>query len=77
MRHMQEEREDHDAHVVQAREVFRSCGFTLAAMQYPRPPEALAGLKRFNRVPEDWEHPFAWGYFPNAYMRDNWRKYYG
>jgi hypothetical protein len=68
--------EPHDAHVTAAHKVFRDCGFTLAAMQFPRPPEALSGLKHFNRVADDWKHPFAWNYFPNAYMRDNWRKYY-
>lgn len=69
-------REPHDAHVRQATKLFRDCGFTLAAMQFPRPAEALAGLKRFNGLPETWNAPVAWGYFPNAYFRDNWRKYY-
>jgi hypothetical protein len=69
--------EPHDAHVVKANEVFRSCGFTLSAMQYPRPPEALAGLKRFNGVADSFKEPFAWRFFPNAYLRDNWERYYG
>lgn len=73
---MEIEAEPHDAHVVAANKIFRDCGFTLAAMKYPRPPEALAGLRRFNRAPDGWAHPPAWEYFPNAYMRDNWRKYY-
>lgn len=60
-----------DAHVKAALKIFRSAGFTLAAMQYPRPPEALAGLKRFNGVPDDMTVLIAWHYFPNAYMRDN------
>lgn len=71
------EPEPHDAHVVLATKLFRDCGFSLAAMQYPRPPEALAGLMKFNRCPEGFKPPVAWHYFPNAYMRDNWRKYYG
>lgn len=68
--------EQHDAHVTAARKVFRDCGFELSAMQYKRTPEALAGLRRFNRVPDGWKHPFAWGYHPNAWMRDNWQRYY-
>ncbi len=68
--------EQHDAHVQAARKIFRDCGFDLSAMQYPRCAEALAGLKRFNGVPEGMAVPLAWHYFPNAYMRDNWRKYY-
>ena len=71
------EPEPHDAHVVQATKLFRDCGFTLAAMQFPRCADALAGLRRFNRVPEGHPVPVAWNYFPNAYMRDNWRRYYG
>ena len=71
------EPEPHDAHVQAAHKVFRDCGFTIAAMQYPRCPEALAGLKRFNRLTPETKVPPAWHYFPNAYMRDNWRKYYG
>lgn len=69
--------EPQDAHVQLANKLFRDVGFTLAAMQYKRCPAALEGLKRFHRVPENWVHPFAWNYHPNAYMRDNWRKYYG
>lgn len=69
--------EPHDAHVQAAHKVFRDCGFTIAAMQYPRPPEALIGLKRFNRLPDDAKAPPAWHYFPNAYMAANWRRYYG
>lgn len=65
-----------DAHIQVANKMFRSAGFTLAAMQYPRPPKALAGLKRFNGVPDDMPVPLAWHYFPNAYMRDNWSRYY-
>lgn len=66
----------HDAHVELARQTFRECGFTLSAMQYKRPPEALAGLRKYNRVPDNWRNPFAWGYFANAHMRDNWKRYY-
>lgn len=51
-------------------------GFSLAAMEFKKSPEALAAFKRYHRVADDWKHPFAWGYFPNAYFRDNWRKYY-
>lgn len=69
--------EPHDAHVEAAKALFRASGFTLAAMQHKRCPEAIAGLKRFNGLPEGAKVPFAWGYFPNEHMRDNWRKYYG
>ena len=69
--------EQHNAHVLEANKIFRDCGFTLAAMQYKRPPEALDGLKRFNRLTPETKVPFAFGYFPNAYFRDNWRAYYG
>lgn len=68
-----EEPEPHDAHVVEANRVFRDCGFSLAAMQYPRPAAALEALRAFNRVPDGWQHPFAWGYFPNSWCRDNWQ----
>lgn len=71
-----EEPDPHDAHVVLAKKIFRDCGFSLAAMQYPRPPEALVGLRRFNGVPDGHPNPPAWGYFPNAYMRDHWQEYY-
>lgn len=63
----------HDSHVQTATRIFRDVGFTLAAMQYPRPPEALAGLRRFHRVPADWVEPVGWRYFPNAWCRDNWK----
>lgn len=69
--------EPHDAHVVAATKIFRDCGFTLAAMQYPRRGDALAALKRANGLPADAKVPVAWNYFPNARMRDNWQKYYG
>ncbi len=68
--------EPHDAHVALAIRTFRSCGFDIGAMRYKRPPEALAALRRFNRAPDGWQHPFAWGYFPNAYYRDNWKTEY-
>lgn len=73
---MTEEPEPHDAHVRLAVKTFRDVGFTLAAIQHKRPPEALEALRRFNRVPDNWKHPFAWNYFPNAFMRDNWRTEY-
>lgn len=69
--------EPHDAHVQAAIKVFRDCGFTIAAMQWKRAPEALAALRACNKVPDGWQHPFAWGYHPNAYMAANWRRYYG
>lgn len=69
--------EPYDAHVQHANKVFRDCGFTIAAMKYKRPIEALIGLKRFNGLKDDAVVPFAWGYFPNEYMRDNWQRYYG
>lgn len=74
---MIEEPLPYDAHVVLANKVFRDCGFALSAMQFKREPEALAALRRYHKVPENWQHPFAWNYHPNEYMRDNWRKYYG
>ncbi len=64
--------EPHDAHVRLANKTFRDCGFTLAAMQYKRPPEALVALKRFNGLPDDAKVPFAWNYHPNAWCRDRW-----
>lgn len=47
------------------------------ATQYPRPPIALIALKRFNGLADDAPVPPAWGYFPNAWMRDNWQALYG
>jgi len=76
MQDEQNVREVLEGHVTAARKVFRDCGFTLAAMQFPRPPEALSALKRFNGLPDDAKVPTAWDYFPNAYMRDNWRGLY-
>lgn len=72
-----EEPEPHDAHVVLANKLFRDAGWSLAAMQYKRCPAALEGLRGFNKAPDNWVHPYAWNYFPNKYMQDNWRKYYG
>ena len=67
----------HDAHVRLATKIFRDVGFTLASMEFKRPPEALVALKANNGVGPDYAAPFAWGYFPNAHMRDNWQQYYG
>jgi len=67
----------HDAHVVRATKLFRDVGFTLASMGYKRSPEALVALKAYNGVGPNYAPPFAWGYFPNAYMQDNWQRYYG
>lgn len=67
------EPEPHHAHIDLAHKLFRQCGFSLAAMAFKRSPEALAGLKRFNGLPAEAKVPFAWGYFPNAWCRDNWR----
>ena len=64
--------EPHDAHVVHATKLFRDCGFTLAAMQYPRPPAALAALRAFNRVPDGWQHPISWNYHPNEWCARRW-----
>lgn len=64
--------EPHDAHVVAANAVFRSAGFTLAAMQFPRPVEALIALKRFNGLDDDAPVPFAWGYHPNEWCQRRW-----
>lgn len=66
------EPEPHDAHVQAAHKVFRDCGFSLAAMAFKRPPEALAALRAFNRVPDGWQHPFAWGYHPNEWCARRW-----
>ena len=74
---MSEGKDPHHSHIDLANKVFRDCGFSIAAMQYPRSPEALVGLKRFNGLKDDVKTPFAWGYFPNSYVRDNWAKYYG
>jgi len=71
-----DEPEEPIAHIQLARKIFRDVGFDISAMQYPRPVEALAGLRRFNKVPDSWKEPFAWRYFPNSYMRDNWQQYY-
>ena len=71
---MIEEPEPHDAHVVLANQVFRDCGFTLNAMQFRRPPEALEALRKFNRVPDGWQHPFAWNYHPNEWCARRWRE---
>ena len=62
----------HDAHVVAATKLFRTCGFTLAAMEFPRPLGALVALKRFNGLADDAPAPFAWGFHPNAWCRDRW-----
>lgn len=67
----------HDSHVQLANKTFRDCGFSLAAMQFPRSVAALEGLKRFNGLKPDAKAPFAWSYFPNAFMRDNWERFYG
>lgn len=64
--------EPHDAHVRLANKVFRDCGFTLAAMQFPRPPKALVALKLFNGLRDDAAVPFSWNYHPNAWCRDRW-----
>ncbi|MCR4297228.1 MAG: hypothetical protein NUV75_00535 [Gallionella sp.] len=64
--------EQHDAHVQLAHKAFRDCGFTIAAMQYPRPPEALNALKAFNGLPPDAAVPFAWGYHPNEWCAKKW-----
>lgn len=57
----------HDAHVVKAHQVFRSCGFSVGAMRYPRSSKALAALRAFNGVPDSFVEPFAWRYHPNAW----------
>jgi hypothetical protein len=67
--------DQHDSHVLLAQKLFRDVGFTLHAMQFKRSPAALAALRKFNRVPADWQHPFAWNYHPNEWCRDNWRSY--
>lgn len=69
-----DEIEPHDAHVQAAHKVFRNCGFTIAAMQYPRSPEALVALKRFNGLPDDAKVPPAWNYHPNAWCARRWEE---
>ena len=64
--------EPHDAHVRQASKLFRDCGYTLAAMRYPAPPEAVIALKRFNGLADAAPVPVAWTYHPNAWLRDRW-----
>lgn len=66
----------YDAHVQLAHKTFRDVGFTLHAIQFPRSPEALAALRKFNRVPDNWQHPFAWGYHPDEWSRDHWKEYF-
>jgi len=66
--------EAHEAHVALASKTFRDVGFTLAAMQWKRTPEALQALRDFNGVPENWLHPFAWGYHPNEYRARFWEE---
>jgi hypothetical protein len=70
--HTVESLEPHDAHVLAAHKTFRDCGFTIAAMQYKRPPEALAALRAFNKVPDNWQHPIAWEYHPNEWCARRW-----
>jgi hypothetical protein len=57
-------------------EQFRAAGMTAEAVNYPRPPDALAALRRLNGLPDHVPHPPAWAYFPNAWCRDNWRYLY-
>lgn len=64
--------EPHDAHVRATNDLFRACGFTLGAMRYPRSPEALLALKRFNRLPDDFPVPAAWHYHPNEWSARRW-----
>lgn len=64
--------EPHDAHVQVANALFRKAGFTLAAMQFPRPHESLIALKRFNGLPADAHVPLAWHYHPNAWCARRW-----
>ena len=64
--------DSYDAHVVEANAVFRSAGFTLLAMQYPRSAEALIALKRFNGLADDAKVPFAWNYHPNEWCQRRW-----
>lgn len=69
---MDDEPLPHDAHVQQANKLFRDCGFSLHAMQFPRPAEALVAIKRFNGLRDDAKVPVAWNYHPNAWCRDRW-----
>jgi len=62
----------HDAHVMLANKLFRDAGYTLAAMRYPRPADALVALKAHNGLAPDAKVPFAWNYHPNVYLRDRW-----
>lgn len=71
---MTEAEEPYDAHVRQAEAEFRSVGFTLAAMQYKRSPEALAALLEFNGAPAGFKPPFAWNYHPNAWCKRRWEE---
>ncbi len=57
-------------------EQFRKCGWTEDALNYPRPPEAVIALKRLNGLADDAPYPPTWDYFPNAWVRDNWRNLY-
>lgn len=71
---LSEEPMPHDAHIILANKVFRDCGFTLSAMQFRRPLEALIALKRFNGLPDDTKVPFAWNYHPNAWCAKRWKE---
>lgn len=52
-------------------EDFRAIGFTIAAAQFPRTPESLFWLIRFNGAdPYRWTPPGAWWFSPNAWMLD-------
>lgn len=62
--------EPHDAHVQLAHRLMRDVGFTLAALQYPRSPRALAELRRRNGMPDHIVEPVGWRYWPNAWCRD-------
>lgn len=68
--------EPHDSHVQLAHKTFRDVGFTLAAMEFPRSPEALAAMLAYNRVPPNFTYPFGWGFHPNAWSRDHWQDYF-
>jgi len=66
--------DQHDAHVALATKTFRDSGFSLAAMQWKRSAAEVEALRQFNGAPAGWAHPFAWRYFPNPAMRDQWQR---
>lgn len=54
-------------------EEFRAVGYTKKAANFPLSQRALEALCAYNGVTVE-RAPEAWGYAPNAAMRDYWEK---